>query len=153
MKMTDRLAALLIVGVLAYCGFLFSEPLAAAVISRHWPEADAVIVSSEVQGHCAKSGGFSNRLIFRFQVNGTDYEAQRQNFGTSFCGSEEEADARARKYTPGAHVKIRYRSGDPADAVVSDSDVSNETKWTATIMFVVLGLCAWKLARQWREAS
>lgn len=146
------LAALLAFSLIMSIGVTHTvQPLHLAFVSRGWPSVSATVVKSAIVGHCAKTGGYTNSLLYSFEVDGHSFHGQRETFGIRFCGAESEAQERAGRYLEGSLLTIYYDPRDPNESVVFPGKLSVEDYLGPLFIIPLLAFTVIAVWRDYRE--
>jgi len=111
----------LLVGIGA-TGALFVRPVWKILRARNWQAVPCVIVSGNVRSHSGDKGTtYSVDILYRYQVNGEEYRANRYAFAmVSSSGYQGKANIIAR-YPPGSSTVCYVDPRDPTEAVLNRS--------------------------------
>ena len=128
-----------------------------ALDARHWPTAEAVVLSSDMTTHFDTSDGvsggggptFGAAVTYSYSVDGIGYESDRVSFGSYSSSDSDHAETILARYPVGASVTVHYDPEDPAEAVLEPGYAGGHT-----IIFIVGGtfvavgsLLFWFIAR------
>jgi hypothetical protein len=81
--------------------------------SQNWAEASGLVISSKVcRSEGIKSTSYSPNIVYRYEVNGKDYESKQITFGF-VKGDESEAIEKVSLYSAGSQVKVYYNPSSP----------------------------------------
>lgn len=110
--------------------------------SSEWPAARGQIESSAVDvekererdsdGNVHYDTKYVPRIVYRYQVEGTDYYGEQLSYGSTSSGNASWAYRIRDQYPPGTEVSVYYDPGNPQEAVLQPG-----AKWTT---YIVLGI-------------
>lgn len=114
-----------------------------AQAAKKWPVAPGEIASSQVkQEHRYTAQGyrlyFIPEIIYRYRVNGRDYESRRINFNVAQGVTEAWAQSFVDRYPVGKKVNVSYHPVRPEESVLEHTEVSLIIGWFILIFVVVL---------------
>ena len=92
--------------------------------AQRWPATDGIVEGHRVKSTFgADSPDYQGRPVYRFEVEGSPYRADRLRFGTTsgVVSSDHALDQIQREYPVGSAVTVRYNPKDPAQAVLDPS--------------------------------
>jgi len=112
--------------------------------SSEWPAAQGQIESSTVDvekererdsdGDVHYETKYIPRIVYRYQVEGTDYYGDQISFGNTSSSSPNWAYRIKDQYSPGMEVAVYYDPANPQEAVLQPG-----ARWTT---YIVLGIGA-----------
>ena len=110
--------------------------------STEWPAAQGTVESSAVDvkrererdsdGDVHYETKYIPRIVYRYQVEGTDYYGEQISFGNTSSRSPNWAYRIRDQYSPGMEVSVYYDPANPQEAVLQPG-----AKWTTYIVLVI----------------
>jgi len=116
-----------------------------AEASQSWPVVPGVVVSAEVHEtvHSSDEGAdtysYDPKIVYTYQVGGTDYMSDKYSFGASNSNRNAVAQIVAR-YTPGMAVSVHYNPEKPNEAVLVSEAGGTKLFLIIGIVLAVVGL-------------
>lgn len=114
-----------------------------AKASKTWPTVMGVVEESEVQSHRSSnssSSTYSPKVVYQYQVEGTDFECRTVWFGGDVSTSNRSlAQDTVNKYPVKQQVTVYYDPADPATAVL-EPGVFKTTYFFYVFGWIFLGL-------------
>jgi len=107
------------IGIVA--GLVFGKPiLDQAKASEEWPQTQGEILESElVESHDDDSTTYGAQVIYRYSLDGGEFESDRIWFGGDYSTSNRsEMFEVVKKYPVGQAVTVYYSPDDPTEAVL-----------------------------------
>ena len=141
--------AYLAFALLMFCGAaLFAYSSWEAYSSRDWPRAAGIIVASYTEHTC---GGYRQlhsweaKLVYRYSVNGRQYEGQRVSVFKPFCHSDKQVVSGwlDQNFPLGKAVNVFYNSADPSAAFLHPGRVSKLDLVMNVVLIAIGGLLIW----------
>jgi hypothetical protein len=127
-----------VVGFLVFYA-MFIRPVIKIRDARHWPAVPCTVVSSRVQSHNSDGTTYSVDILYRYEIRGREYKANRYNFfGVSSSGHSGKARI-VRQYPPGRKTVCYVNPGDPTDAVLFPGFTPTMWFGLLPLLFVVAG--------------
>jgi hypothetical protein len=121
--------------------------------SLTWPAVDGEVVRSSIEQERSTGGsGPGSRsithrpvIVYRYAVEGIPYEGRRVSYGDTASSAVEDARKVTAKYPSAGRVRVYYRPGTPAEAVLEPG--SHGVPWLLTAIggvFLAVGaILAW----------
>jgi hypothetical protein len=125
-----------------------------AYASQGWPTTDGVIVYAEqeatgqvMQDSKGRTGQFTTHgapLVYRYEVNGTQYFSNVRHFGQFIGSSQDWAEEILQRYPSGTGVPVSYCPTDPGLAAIEPGNHSESYylpgAGLAFLLFGIVGL-------------
>lgn len=83
--------------------------------SENWAETNGLVISSKVCRFEGRRISYSPEIVYRYTVNGKNYESRDINYGFR-DGDKREADEKVSLYPAGSQVKVFYAPSSPEQA-------------------------------------
>jgi hypothetical protein len=135
--------------VLMLCGAaLFAYSSWEAYSSRDWPRAAGIIVASYTEHTCGgyrQLNSWEAKLVYRYSVDGRQYEGHRVSVFKPFCDSDKEVVRGWLKqnFPLGKAVDVFYNSADPSSAFLHSGQVSKAELVMIVALIAIGGLLLW----------
>jgi hypothetical protein len=118
--------------------------------SQNWAETSGSVISSKVcRSEGIKSTSYSPNIVYRYTVNGKDYESKEITFGF-VRGDESEAMEKVSLYSAGSQVKVFYNTSSPEQSCLEPggSKVGFAIPISVSIVLMVAGIWGANRARK-----
>lgn len=127
-------------GVGFFYGF-FIRPVWKIYAARNWTEIPCVVESSEVRRHSSDKGStYSVDILFRYEVNGHEFRANRYSFVTGSSSGRAGKLAIVRQYPPGRKTTCFVNPTDPTEAVLERRFTNDMWLGLIPLVFLAIGI-------------
>ena len=123
-------------------GIHFGKPiLDQAKASESWPTVNGTVLESDLEKHSGESTTYSANIVYRYTVEGEDFDSDRVWFGGGYSTSNRsEMQDVVREYPVGQAVTVHYSPENPAEAVLKPGAfTSSYVLYVIGLVFLVIG--------------
>lgn len=109
---------------------------------KSWPKVPGTILESKVVEHRDDNGpSYTTKLVYRYSVNGREYESSQHTDGYKFPGSEADAQDVAHRFPVGSMANVSINPNHAAEAIL-DTGFPKVWKITqrASLVGIAIGL-------------
>lgn len=140
-----------ILGVFVMGAALFYYSLSRVLLvyrTQNWTATSGSVISSEVcYRRGIKSDSYSPRIVYRYAVDGKEYESREITYGFTE-GSKDEAAEKVAQYPAGSEVKVFYNPSSPGQACLERGGAVNGFAIPLIVSFIFMGAAIWLANRE-----